>query len=160
MASRSQIEADRAFAMELANQESGTAGGGKKKKNKMPPPAGPVDISKARAGRSPGSGGRKGRLSLALPERDDLVRNRSQHQGGGAAAGGNDNLLTRMTSYFALPEDVQKKAHVPKGSVFSLARTESGRVQTLGKTPSGNGPNPNIHRNPHPNPNPNPNPNQ
>ena len=146
--SKSQVEADRAFALELANQEAGQAGG-KTKKNKkskqkggtpgMMPPAAPVDggdpvdisSSSPKRGRA---GRQKGRLSLALPESHDLVRNRSEHEVGSS----DHSLLTRMTSYFALPEDVQKKARVPRGSVFALSRTESGRVQTLGKTPSGN----------------------
>lgn len=160
MTSRSQVEADRAFAMELANLESGQVGSpGKKKKGRLaankdragghgpPPVPGSAEARgkapKARSSeppknnKTPGAT-RKGRLSIALPEREDLVRSRSQHQSGGPAGGDDANLLTRMTSYFALPEDVQKKAHVPRGSVFALSRTESGRVQTLGKTPSGN----------------------
>ena len=118
--SRNQIEQDRLFAEQLARQEAGqrsTPGA------LFQPPA-------------PPSGGKKNNenaRNIELPTRGDLVRERSVHQAGGSST----SVLTRLTSYFQVPDKVENRIRAPRGSVFALARTDSGSVQTLGRTVEG-----------------------
>ena len=117
---RSQFDADRAFAEELQRREIEGSGAELGQLNPLPP-APPTSRSRV--------------PNLTLPANSELVRPRSTHQ---VSEGNQQSVLTRITSFFQITDTATARTRAPPGSEFSLARSQSGQIRTLGRTGDGN----------------------